>query len=63
MESAAGAETTEILVTVEGHHEGAGTDVAAAVADLEGLLATYVRPATLTSAAAATAEVPTLRRP
>ena len=31
-------ETEEILAAVEGHHEGAAEDVAAAVADLEGLL-------------------------
>ena len=37
-ESAARAETTEILVTVEGHHEGAAEDVANAVEDLRGLL-------------------------
>ena len=37
-ESAARAETTEILVTVEGHHEGAAEDVADAVEDLRRLL-------------------------
>ncbi len=37
-ESAARADTTEILVTVEGHHESAAEDVAAAVEDLRELL-------------------------
>ncbi len=37
-ESAARAGTSEVLVTVEGHHEGAAEDVANAVADLRQLL-------------------------
>ena len=37
-ESASSAATTEVLVTVEGHHDDARRDVEAAVADLEGLL-------------------------
>ena len=37
-ESAAREETTEILITVEGHHEGAAEDVADAVEDLRRLL-------------------------
>ncbi len=37
-ESAARADTTEILVTVEAHHEGAAEDIAAAVHDLRELL-------------------------
>ncbi len=37
-ESAARADTTEILVTVEGHHEGAAEDVASAIRDLRDLL-------------------------
>jgi DNA/RNA-binding domain of Phe-tRNA-synthetase-like protein len=36
--SAARESTTEILVTVEGHHEGAATDVAGALDELEQLL-------------------------
>ncbi len=40
--SAAGPETTEVLVTVEGHHEGAAGTVAAALADLEALLDEFV---------------------
>ncbi len=43
-ESASGPTTTEILVTVEGHHDGAASDIAAAVTDLEALLRTYARP-------------------
>ncbi len=48
--SAAREDTTEILVTVEGHHETAGQDVTAALTDLETLLVTYAAPATLRSA-------------
>lgn len=45
--SAARDDTTEILVTVEGHHEGAADDVIEAVDDLERLLRTYAAPTTL----------------
>jgi DNA/RNA-binding domain of Phe-tRNA-synthetase-like protein len=48
-ESAAGPETTEILVTVEGQHETAAEDVAAARRDLEELLRTYAVPAGITA--------------
>ena len=48
-ESASGAGTTEILVTVEGHHESAAEDVAAAVADLEALIEQYATPASIVS--------------
>jgi DNA/RNA-binding domain of Phe-tRNA-synthetase-like protein len=48
--SAARPDTTEILVTVEGHHADAGDDVRRAVADLEALLAAHAAPATLRSA-------------
>jgi DNA/RNA-binding domain of Phe-tRNA-synthetase-like protein len=48
-ESASGATTTDVLVTVEGHHDGADADVAAAVADLEELLRVYVAPRALAS--------------
>ncbi|HEY5433818.1 MAG TPA: hypothetical protein VIK13_01170, partial [Candidatus Limnocylindrales bacterium] len=48
--SAARADTTEILVTVEGHHGTAGRDVTRALADLEALLVTHAAPATLRSA-------------
>jgi DNA/RNA-binding domain of Phe-tRNA-synthetase-like protein len=48
--SAARPETSEILVTVEGHHDAAPADVGLALADLEGLLATYAAPGSLRSA-------------
>jgi len=48
--SAAREDTTEILVTVEGHHETADRDVARALADLEALLVTHAAPATIRSA-------------
>jgi DNA/RNA-binding domain of Phe-tRNA-synthetase-like protein len=40
-QSAAGPATVEALITVEGHHEGAEDDAAAALDDLLGLLAVY----------------------
>ena len=52
--SAARADTTEILVTVEGHHETAWDDVARALGELESLLGTYAAPATLRSAVLST---------
>jgi DNA/RNA-binding domain of Phe-tRNA-synthetase-like protein len=39
--SAAGPGTNEVLVTVEGHHDGARADIDAAVSDLADLLRTY----------------------
>ena len=60
-ESASGPDTTEVLVTVEGHHDGAEADVAAAVADLEALLRTYAMPDAMTSGVV-TARSPTSRR-
>jgi DNA/RNA-binding domain of Phe-tRNA-synthetase-like protein len=48
--SAAREDTTEILVTVEGHHGTADQDVTRALADLEALLAEHAGPATLRSA-------------
>ena len=48
-ESASGPDTTTVLVTVEGHHDGVDADVRAAVADLETLLRTYARPSATTS--------------
>jgi DNA/RNA-binding domain of Phe-tRNA-synthetase-like protein len=47
--SASGATTTEVLVTVEGHHEGARADVESAVADLGTLLRTYAGSTTVRS--------------
>jgi len=49
-ESAAREDTTDILVTVEGHHAAAKGDVTLALADVESLLAKYARPATMHSA-------------
>jgi DNA/RNA-binding domain of Phe-tRNA-synthetase-like protein len=48
-ESASGPTTTEILVTVEGHHEGTADGVAAAAADLELLIGQFSRPRGLAS--------------
>ncbi len=48
-ETASGRDTTAVLVTVEGHHEEATTDVAAAIADLEALLGAYAGPAAMAS--------------
>ncbi len=48
-ESASGPTTTEILVTVEGHHDDAANGIAAAVADLEALLRDYAHPEAMTS--------------
>jgi len=42
--SAASDDTTDILVTVEAHHEGASDDVARALDDLRTLLGTYAQP-------------------
>jgi DNA/RNA-binding domain of Phe-tRNA-synthetase-like protein len=47
-QSAAGPITVEALITVEGHHEGATEDVAAALEDLLGLLAVYQSGARVT---------------
>jgi DNA/RNA-binding domain of Phe-tRNA-synthetase-like protein len=45
--SAAQEDTSEILVTVEGHHESAADDVDRAIRDLEALLGSYAAPATV----------------
>lgn len=37
-QSAAGVSTSDAVITIEGHHAGAGTDVAAALNDMFGLL-------------------------
>lgn len=55
-ESASGPATTEILVTVEGHHATAAADVVAAIADLEALLRAYAAPAALSTAVVTAAE-------
>lgn len=46
-ESAARDDSTEILVTVEGHHDGADDDVHHALDDLEQLLQAHAAPRTL----------------
>lgn len=48
--STAREDTTEILVTVEGHHGMAEHDVTRALADLEVLLVSFAAPATVRSA-------------
>ena len=45
--SAARDDSTEILVTVEGHHASAAADVAAALDDLEALLRAHGSPTSL----------------
>lgn len=45
--SAARDDTTEILVTVEGHHESAAADVSTALDDLERLIREHAAPETL----------------
>ncbi len=47
--SAATEDTTEILVTIEGHHEAAPDDVDRALRDLEALLGSYASPATVSA--------------
>jgi DNA/RNA-binding domain of Phe-tRNA-synthetase-like protein len=56
-QSAAGPSTTEILVTVEGHHDDARADVAAALDDLRALVEEHASPASMRSAIV-TAEAP-----
>jgi len=48
--SAAREDSTDVLVTVEGHHEAAQIDVTRALSDLEDLLVTYAAPASMRSA-------------
>ena len=50
LESAATPTTTEVLITIEGHHDGAGEAVAAATADLVELLEQFATPRSITSA-------------
>jgi DNA/RNA-binding domain of Phe-tRNA-synthetase-like protein len=45
--SAAREDTTEILVTIEGHHEAAPDDIDRAIRDLEALLGSYAAPSTV----------------
>jgi DNA/RNA-binding domain of Phe-tRNA-synthetase-like protein len=46
-ESAARASTTDILVTVEGHHDDAGAAVSVALDELAELIRRYAAPATI----------------
>jgi DNA/RNA-binding domain of Phe-tRNA-synthetase-like protein len=46
-ESASSATTTDMLITVEGHHEDAREDVLAATADLEALIRAHAAPASI----------------
>jgi DNA/RNA-binding domain of Phe-tRNA-synthetase-like protein len=48
-DSASSADTTDVLVTVEGHHAEARTDVGAALADLDALLLSFASPSATTS--------------
>ena len=48
--SAARDTTTDILVTIEGHHDTADADVTTGLGELEELLRAYARPATMTRA-------------
>jgi DNA/RNA-binding domain of Phe-tRNA-synthetase-like protein len=48
--SGARQDTTEILVTIEGHHATADGDVTRALADVEALLVTHASPDTLRAA-------------
>ena len=50
VESASSEATTDILVTVEGHHPDARRDVEAAVSDLESLLRAFASPASIRTA-------------
>ena len=57
-QSATRPETEEILIAVEGHHETAAEDVAAALADLEQLLGEHAFPASLDHALLTAANPP-----
>lgn len=48
-ESASSGATTDVLVTVEGHHDAARADVEGAVADLHGLLTAHAGPMAIRS--------------
>lgn len=47
LESAARDDTTDVLITVEGHHDGAAATVIAALDDIESLLRAHASPSTL----------------
>ncbi|MEO1063234.1 MAG: phenylalanine--tRNA ligase beta subunit-related protein [Actinomycetota bacterium] len=48
--TAAGPATTDVLIVAEAHHDTAAADLAAALADLERLLAAHAAPAELSTA-------------
>ena len=50
LESAAGPDTAEVLITIEGHHDGAATAVAAATGDFVELLEQFAAPLSIVSA-------------
>ena len=50
LQSAAGPDTTDVLITIEGHHEMAEDSVAAATSDFVGLLEQFSAPQSLTAA-------------
>jgi DNA/RNA-binding domain of Phe-tRNA-synthetase-like protein len=56
-QSAAGLQTTEALITVEGHHDSAAADVVAAVDDILDLLQTH-QPGSVTTHAVLSAANP-----
>ena len=47
--SAAGVATTEVLITIEGHHAAAPDDIDRALRDLQSLLGTYASPSAVRS--------------
>ena len=49
-ESASNPTTSEILVTVEGHHATAASDVAAAIDDLQAMLSAHASPSAMVAA-------------
>jgi DNA/RNA-binding domain of Phe-tRNA-synthetase-like protein len=61
-ESAVRGDTGEVLITVEGHHESAGEDVASAAADLEALLAEH-QPGAVVESGILSAEAPAFQAP
>jgi DNA/RNA-binding domain of Phe-tRNA-synthetase-like protein len=55
-QSAAGLQTTEVVITIEGHHDSADRDVASAVADILDLLQTHQPDSTSTHAVLSAAD-------
>jgi DNA/RNA-binding domain of Phe-tRNA-synthetase-like protein len=55
-ESAARDDSTDVLITVEGHHEGAADDVLLALDELEGLVRAYTAPGAISRAILASSE-------